>query len=136
MSKMYYVCLRGSYDGVDWGRFRDILIAKGYHEESVHSQGLFGGMAWCDLKGSVGCFRLEYDDWGSICFYPREPHNENLLDELHVLCDEFELIGSTETDYKKNNPSKIETLGPRRRLIESAVWNEAFAYKQNISTEE
>lgn len=108
--------MRGMYDGVDWDNFKDRLLSKGYKQLKCQSQGLFDGIAWVDFQGENGKFRFEYDDWFGLDFYPEDPANVALVDELNRLVDEFELIGSSNESYKEWHVSSGRQ-GERKRLI-------------------
>lgn len=94
------VYVRGMYDDVDWTNFKNSLIGRGYAKKDIRPGGMPDGVAWVDLEGGNGVFRFEYDDWGSLDFYPDDPDNEALVDELNGLADEIEEIGSSNENYR------------------------------------
>jgi len=113
------IVIRGNYDNVDfWNMVERVFKSKGYTLVKSYNS-FIGDLAGCEYKSKSGnLFTFEYDDWGTLELYPDDPSNENLLDELHLLANEIEQIGSNNPDkfYQDSHVNK-KTYPQRRRIV-------------------
>jgi hypothetical protein len=113
------ICIRGNFDNVDfWNIVKSVFEAKGYKKINSHN-GFIGDLAGCEFKSKAGPkFTFEYDDWGGLDLYPSRSRNKKLLDELNLIADEIENIGSNNPDsfYQDNHVSKRK-YPERKRTI-------------------
>lgn len=104
------IIIRGSFDNADfWNIVEKIFEPKGYRLIQSYNSPIVG-LAGCEYQSKLGNhFTFEYDDWGNLDLYPDEPTNDDLLDELHLLANEIELIGSTNSDpfYYNSHVSRM-----------------------------
>jgi hypothetical protein len=112
------VIIRGDFDNVDfWNIVDNIFKVKGYQPIQSYNSPIFE-LAGCEFRAKSGHhFTFEYDDWGNLELCPEDPANEELLDELHLLADEIELMGSTNPSYSDSHVSR-RNYPKRPRIFE------------------
>lgn len=114
-----YIVVRGNYDNSDHNNLvKTVFVQRGYKPMQHRIGGMLDGVAGCEFKSKTGPhFTFEYDDWGTLTLVPDDPLNNELVDELHELADEIELVGSINPDpfYQDSHVSRFE-YPPRNRI--------------------
>jgi hypothetical protein len=102
------IFIRGWFDNTDfWNMTDKVFDVKGY--KSIQSYDGFGfGGAGCEYQSSNSNnnFTFEHDGCGTLVLCPDDPSDDALLDELHLLANEIELIGSSNPEHQDLHVSK------------------------------